>query len=227
MNKKWMKPNEGRLHKGNPIKSVTDAVGNAIGGMGGAVGKYSTKLLKETERAGDRAYDEVVRSSKDVWKETTNVAGRTYAELEGAVGSAYAEAARANENLQDSDWYEKMALSAAAAVQDPKALATGMVTGQLSFGTAGKKAWDAMGDAEKAEARAEHDAAMAKQEEQRLQVTEKQAQDAQAKMVKEREAEAAAEASERARRLGTGRRGLLFQGAKGKETGTKSTVLGG
>jgi len=55
---------------------------------------------------------------------------------------------------------------------------------------------------------------------------EKQTQAKQAKMVKDREAKAKKAATERATRLGKGRRGLLYQG---KETGvtSKSTTLGG
>ena len=141
-----------------------------------------------------------------------------------AVKQTSAEASRAG------DTATKAVTSVAAAVQDPGAW-VGYATGGMVGGTAmtaakANETYQAMSQAERDEADAEAEAVLAKREEDRLLVEEKKAQAKQAKMVKDREAKALTQAAERATRLGSGRRGLLYQG---KETGVsnKSTVLGG
>lgn len=141
-----------------------------------------------------------------------------------AVKQTSAEASRAGAEAT------KIASSAAAAVQDP-----GTWVGYMAGGTVGgtgmgaakaQETYQAMSQAERDEADAEAKRMDAMNEEQRLQAVAEKTQAMQAKMVKERDAKAKASAEERATRLGTGRRGLLYQG---KETGVsnKSTVLGG
>jgi hypothetical protein len=169
MNMKWMKPNEGRLHKGNPLKSVTKAVKKAVSQTGKTVSKAGKQI-------------------------------------------------------------EQGVVSVASAAQDPQtwiAYATGGTGAGIAMtAKEAKVTYEAMSQAEKDEANAEAERRTAMTEEARLAEDQKQTQAKQAKMVKEREAKATARSEDRARRLGTGRRGLLYQGSKGKETGT-SNVLGG
>ncbi len=170
MNMKWMKPNEGRLHKGNPFKSVT----NTVSKVGGAVSK--------------------------------------------AVGSA-----------TNADWWTKSASSLASAAADPGTWLSYAVNPTFGLGMGVQKAADtysAMTDAERAKAEAEAKAARAAIEEQRLLNEQKATEAKQSKMIREREAKAQASAAERIKRLGTGRRGLLYQGASGSAQGV-SDVLGG
>ena len=128
-------------------------------------------------------------------------------------------AKRAGADLSDSDWYSQMAAAAAAAAQDPMALATGGMTGGITYGKAGKESWDTMSDAQKAEARA-------KEEQRMTQNTERAAMAEQAKMTENKAKAAAASAKERAARMGQGRRGLLFQGKESGVTGLSKTLGG-
>jgi len=117
--------------------------------------------------------------------------------------------------------------SAAASVSDPKVWVAAMTGGMMGGAAMGAKeaeaTYQAMSQAERDEANAE-EARMAAAEEARLMEEQKSAQAEQARMTSEREQEADVRAKERARRLGTGRRGLLYQG---KETGVTNTKLGG
>lgn len=141
-----------------------------------------------------------------------------------AVGQVSSEVSRAGKTAT------KIGSSAAAAVQDPGTWVgymTGGATGGIAMGAAkAQETYQAMSQAERDEADAEAKRMDAMNEEQRLQAIAEKTQAMQAKMVKERDAKAKKSAEERATRLGTGRRGLLYQG---KETGVsnKSTVLGG
>lgn len=120
----------------------------------------------------------------------------------------------------------KVVSSAAAAAQDPGVLATAFATGGLTFAQKGSENYKAMTQAERDANDAEGERRAALSEEARLKEDQQRALKKQAKMAKERDAKAKASAEERATRLGTGRRGLLYQG---KETGVagKSKVLGG
>jgi len=126
------------------------------------------------------------------------------------------------------DTLSKAGSAAAGAIQDPGTWTAYLVNPALGGAVGGEGAienYQALSQAEKDEARAEAEARMAAAKEKAALEKEKQAQAKQAKMVKDREEKAKKAATERATRLGTGRRGLLYQG---KETGvTKSTTLGG
>lgn len=139
-----------------------------------------------------------------------------------------AEAERVGEDVLSTEWWEKTATSGLAAAGDVGTWAAYAVNPTFGLGMGAKKAqetYEAMTEAERAEALAEAEAATAKAEETRLMEEQKTAQQEQERMVSERAAEAETQAKERARRLGRGRRGLLYQG---KATGVdKATVLGG
>ena len=141
-----------------------------------------------------------------------------------AVKQTSAEASRAG------DVAIKTATSVAAGATDPGTWVGYMAGGtDAAIGLGAAKAqetYQAMNQAERDEADAEAERMRTMTEEQRLQAVAEKTQAMQAKMVKDRDAKAKASAEERATRLGTGRRGLLYQG---KETGVsnKSTVLGG
>lgn len=188
MNMKWMKPNEGRLHKGNPFKRVEKSVKRMGGQAGEQAGRLGSQIEKEADRAG--------------------------------------------KNVSDSDWWEKTGTAALAGMADPAAWMTGMAGGggvgagaQAFFtGEATKEAWDAMTEADQAEARAAIEAEQARQEEARLMKEQEDAQREQERMTSERAREAEDAARERATRLGKGRSGLLY----GTATGVKNKdVLGG
>jgi len=84
-----------------------------------------------------------------------------------------------------------------------------------------KETYDAMGEAEQEEARAQAEANMAREEEAILMQEQEDAQREQERMTSERAKEAENQARERAKRLGTGRKGLLYKGATGVENKNK------
>lgn len=140
-----------------------------------------------------------------------------------AVGQVSDEASRAGGNLS------KVGGAIAGTVQDPGTWMAYLANPALGGAIGGQGAidnYEALNEAEKAEARAEAERKMKLAEEQRLLDEQRQTEAEQAKMVQDRTDTANASAAERAKRLGTGRRGLLFQGQAGSETGT-SKVLGG
>lgn len=126
------------------------------------------------------------------------------------------------------DTLGKAGTAAAGAIQDPGTWSAYLVNPALGGAVGGQAAieyYHALSQAEKDEAKAEAMAREAAAKEKAALEKEKAAQAKQAEMVKKREDKAKKAAAERATRLGTGRRGLLYQG---KETGvTKSTKLGG
>lgn len=116
----------------------------------------------------------------------------------------------------------KAGTSTLAAASDPGAWLGYAVNPTVGLGLGTKKAeetYKAMSRAEKDKADAEAQAVMAMEQ-------ERQAKLAQEKMVSDKAKAEANKAKERAKRLGQGRRGLLYQG---RETGVsgKSNVLGG
>ena len=198
MNMKWLKPNEGRLHKGNPF----------------------TRVTKEISRTSSRASSELSRTSRDI-ERAGSVAG---SQIESEVG-------RAGENALDSDWWSQAGEAALVGLGDPRTwaatiIAPGSGLDILSTASSTGEAWEAMSQAQRDEAQAAIEAETASREEERLMDEQRATEAEQAQMVADREAEATAITEERIKRLGTGRRGLLYQGSKGSETGTK-TVLGG
>lgn len=138
-------------------------------------------------------------------------------EVKRTTGKVSAEASRAGESAM------KAGTSLAAGATDPAtfvAAATGgFLGGTAMTGAKATEAWGAMSDAEKADASARAEQAMAMQK-------ERDAKLKQEKMVADKAKGVAAQAKERATRLGQGRRGLLYQGKEQGVTG-KSTVLGG
>jgi len=176
-------PNEGRLHKGNPLKRISK---------------------------------EVSRSSKKISGETSRVAETVGKEVERASG-----------DVTDGEWWTKTGEALLASASDPGSWLAFAVNPTFGMGMGAQNAADAyaeMSEAERAEAEAEAAAANAAEEERVLIEKQKVEEAKQAEMVREREAQAQAESEERITRLGTGRRGLLYQG---KETGVTNTVLGG
>lgn len=143
-------------------------------------------------------------------------AGRTVASQVGA------ETGRVGEDLT------KAGESLAGAASDPGAWMAylGNPTAGMAVGSQkARENYQTLSQAEKDEARAEAEARMAAAEETRLMEEQRTAQAEQERMTSERAKESETQARERASRIGSGRRGLLYQG---KATGvTKSTVLGG
>ena len=133
-----------------------------------------------------------------------------------------------SELSRTGDTLSKVGSAAAGAIQDPGTWTAYLINPALGGAVGGQGAienYQALSQAEKDEARAEAMAREAAAKEKAALEKEKAAQAKQAEMVKSREDKAKKAAAERATRLGTGRRGLLYQG---KETGvTKSTKLGG
>jgi len=169
------------------------------------------------------------------FKKVIKEAKRGFKSTEGAISKASkqieAEAGRTSDNLQSSDWWEKVGAAALSGLGDPRTWAAmGIAPGTgldiLSTADSAETAWQEMNDAERAEARAEIEAAQAAQEEARLIQEQEDAQREQERLTSERAREAEEQARERSTRLGRGRRGLLYQG---NETGVqgKSNLLGG
>jgi len=132
-------------------------------------------------------------------------------------------------DVTDTGWWTKSGTALMSAASDPGTWLAYAVNPTVGLGMGAQQAkenYAAMSQAERDEADAEAARNRAKMEEAKKIETQKKAEAEQAKMVRERDAKAKAESEERVKRLGTGRRGLLYQGAKGKETGT-SNVLGG
>ena len=120
---------------------------------------------------------------------------------------------------------DKFISATGAALSDPVAWSQAFTTYGGSLLKSGKDAWDELSDAEKEEEIAKQDAEIAAREEVKLVEEQQTAQAEQDRMTSERAKESETQARERAKRIGSGRRGLLYQG---KATGvTKSTVLGG
>lgn len=137
-----------------------------------------------------------------------------------AASQTKAEAARGSEKLS------RAASAGAAALGDPgnwTAFLASPLAGQAMGSESAVANYEALNEADKAEARAEAEMRMAQAEESKLMEEQKATEAKQSKMVKERSDKAAKAATERATRLGKGRRGLLYQG---KETGV-SDKLGG
>jgi len=171
-------PNEGRLHKGNPLKRVSKEVS-----------RTSSKIASETERVAETVGKEVER---------------------------------AGENVADDEWWTKTGEALLASASDPGSWLAFAVNPTFGMGMAAQNAADVYADM----SQAERDEADAEAAQKHAAEAERVATMEQEKMASDKAKAAAADASERATRLGQGRRGLLWQG---QETGVKdkSTVLGG
>lgn len=176
MKSKWLRPYEGRLHKGNPLKRIYGTVEEAVRDTRDELGRAGTRVAHEAER----------------------VAGDT----------------------------DKFIDAAGAALSDPKAWLASIPTFGASFFVSGKEAFDEMTDDEQAEEVAAQKAEYNRGQEAKLVEDERIAQEEQAKLVEERDTKAKTVAQDRAKRLGAGRRGLLYQGKSGSATG-KNEMLGG
>lgn len=131
------------------------------------------------------------------------------------------------ETRRAGDTLEKVGTAAVAGAIDPGAWMGYLVSpiaGQAMGGQSARDNYEALSEAEKEEARAAAEQRMAEAEEKRLMQEQEDAQREQERMTSERAKSAEAEARSRAKRIGSGRRGLLYGG----ETGVKKdTVLGG
>ena len=142
-------------------------------------------------------------------------AGRT------AVSQVGAETGRVGADLT------KAGESALGAAADPGSWMAylGNPTAGLAVGSQkARENYETLSQAEQDEARAEAEARLAAAEESRLMEEQRTAQAEQERMTSERARESETQARERAKRIGSGRRGLLYQG---KATGVNNTVLGG
>ena len=146
-----------------------------------------------------------------------------------AVGQVSKQAKRSAGDVTSADWWTKTGTALTSVATDPGSWLAFAVNPTYGMGMAAQSAADtygAMSQAERDEADAEAARAKAAEEERVLVEKQKATEAEQAQMVRERDEKAMAESKERAQRLGTGRRGLLYQGASGKEAGV-SKVLGG
>ena len=146
--------------------------------------------------------------------------GNPLKQVEKTVKKAYKDVEKTTQTVGDQ--LTKAGTAALATAADPGAwlaYAVNPTGGGYMAASEATQTYEALNEAEKQEFRAKAEQQMAIDKERKAALEQE-------KMVADKAKAAAASAKERATRLGTGRRGLLYQG---KETGvtSKSNVLGG